>query len=411
MLKGKSIAFMILFFTFFSFQIIKAQSFDPENITSDEEFQNVNSMTLADIQTFLESRNGGLKDQNLWQQYHFSYPEYSYFYNYVLANGKLGRECSPSEIIYYSATDDQDPNYPFPNHVNPKVLIAMLQKEQSLIDDPSKTTQSILDKAAGYSLGDPKYKGFFNQVISMAFELTKDFNARQPGVQPPMQVNSVSGIVTITPQNRATAVLYEYNPSIEGNKNFWEIYCLYSAYTGDISSRMNSSMNGVSYFSQLDNRWSSDTMVSSSYTIGSSGCTMTCVAMVFNYYGVHAVQYTFNDYFTNDTNPKDLNWWLKNNGGYTSGNYLVWPVTENYSDVASKSVDYRVDLAQDWSGGINASDSQTLINEINNGHPVIVKVYTGLSTYPWHWVLIINISGSNFYINDPYWSDRTTLDY
>lgn len=166
----------------------------------------------------------------------------------------------------------------------------------------------------------------------------------------------------------------------------------------------------VPYFSQLDSRWSTDPMSSSSYLVKSWGCTMTCVAMAFNYYGINAVNYTYNDYFTNDVNPRDLNLYLSQNGGYNAGNYLVWSVATNYSNASSKGIQYMSGSSQDWQNGINARDSTTLVNEINSGYPGLVQVYTGYATYPWHWVLATGIEGSIIYINDPYWQDKTTLD-
>jgi hypothetical protein len=210
--------------------------FDRENIISDEEFRNLNSMTLSQVQSFLEIWDSQLKEENLYLYYNFSYPEYPYFYNYVLANGKLGRESSPAEIIYYSAWDPQAP----PNHVNPQVLLVTLQKEQSLIEGhfSSAELQNRLDAALGYACPDvggpdPKYRGYFNQVISAAYQMTQAFEARSPGVQPAMLIDGE----WIYPANRATAVLYEYTPHFPGNYNFWLLYNKYFARSvhGDVN--------------------------------------------------------------------------------------------------------------------------------------------------------------------------------
>jgi len=199
--------------------------FNRELIISDDDFRNLSSMTLADVQAFLEGRDGNLKDQNLWQNNPFSYEGYP-FYNYMLDNGKPGRESSPSEIIYYSARDSQAPA----NYVNPQVLIVTLQKEQSLIGRSyaGQELQDRLDVACGFGCPDgggydPKYVGFFNQVISTAYQLTQEFEALSPGVQPEIEIDGE----WITPQNRATAVLYKYTPHFHGNELFYNTWMSY----------------------------------------------------------------------------------------------------------------------------------------------------------------------------------------
>ncbi|MBD3341391.1 MAG: peptidoglycan DD-metalloendopeptidase family protein, partial [Candidatus Lokiarchaeota archaeon] len=223
----KVISFSILFLILFCSTMIIAQNFDPTYIISDEEFIKGNSMTLDQIQAFLESRNSGLKDKNLWQKFDFSYDIDSYFYDYKITKNKLARESSPAEIIYHASSKYKNPDYNSKNCINPRVLITMLQIAHSLIDEPNNIKQSALDYAVSYNQGDDKYKGFFNQIISLAFELTKSYNARNPGLQPPMQILSSDEVLTIQPQNRATAILFEFNPDIKDIlifKNIFESY-------------------------------------------------------------------------------------------------------------------------------------------------------------------------------------------
>jgi len=49
----------------------------------------------------------------------------------------------------------------------------------------------------------------------------------------------------------------------------------------------------VPYFSQRDDRWGSDPMVSDAYKMWRRGCAVTSTAMVLSYYGVHAVTWDF----------------------------------------------------------------------------------------------------------------------
>jgi len=182
-------------------------------------------MTREDIQYFLEGRDGVLSDQSLWESYAFSYSGYP-LYDYMLGNEKLGRESSPSEILYYSGRNSQNPA----NHVNPQVLIVTLQKERGLIDQSywGVELQERLDGACGYGCAEggeceEEYLGFFNQAMSAARQMTQDFEALSEGVQAPMEIEGE----WITPQNRATAVLYKYTPNFAGNELFYNLWVAY----------------------------------------------------------------------------------------------------------------------------------------------------------------------------------------
>lgn len=137
--------------------------------------------------------------------------------------------------------------------VNPKALIVLLQKEQSLVTD--EWPWSIQYRSAtGYGCPDTapcdaEYYGFFNQVYMAARQfkryaaLPNSYNfagGRTSFVQ--YNPNSGCGGTNITMQNQATAGLYNYTPyqpnaaalnnlygtgdgcSAYGNRNFWRIY-------------------------------------------------------------------------------------------------------------------------------------------------------------------------------------------
>jgi len=157
----------------------------------------------------------------------------------------------------------------------------------------------------------------------------------------------------------------------------------------------------VPYFNQCDDRWGNDTMGTPYCTLCSCGCAVTSVVMVLNYYGVHASDISFNDYYVNDTNPKDLNKWLKENKGYLD-DFIIWSSVEKYSDAEEMGIDFVEDELYNWPGGINVIDVDVVREEIESGHPVIVNVGG-------HWVVITGIEGDTYYINDPFWSDRKTL--
>ncbi|MCR4278706.1 MAG: hypothetical protein NUV81_02250 [bacterium] len=121
--------------------------------------------------------------------------------------------------------------------VNPKYLVVLLQKEQSLVENPSPTDREF-DWATGYgvcdscSKDDPdllELKGFANQLEWAAKQhrekyllqlLTGGLTIGGFGVN---LTKTVDGI-QITPGNKATAMLYSYTPHIQGNLNLWKIW-------------------------------------------------------------------------------------------------------------------------------------------------------------------------------------------
>lgn len=116
--------------------------------------------------------------------------------------------------------------------VNPKVILTMLQKEQSLVENTYTPSQYRLDWAMGYGMCDScnrntpgieKFIGFENQVYMAAKRLREYY-------ENPDQFNFVSGnMYSISGEdvmilNQSTAGLYNYTPHLHGNKNFWRIW-------------------------------------------------------------------------------------------------------------------------------------------------------------------------------------------
>ncbi|MBU1146513.1 hypothetical protein KKD80_03125 [Patescibacteria group bacterium] len=178
--------------------------FNPNYIISDQELTDHNSMSLAQVQKFLEDKGSSLAN-----------------YATIDTDG-LGR--TASEIIWRVAQSYE---------ISPKVLLVTLQKEQSLITTATPT-QKQLDWAAGYgicdscSMSDPslqKYKGFATQVdyaagwkrwfLDNAFSLSW---VKLPGI------TYLIDTYKITPNNLATAGFYTYTPHYHGNYNFWKLW-------------------------------------------------------------------------------------------------------------------------------------------------------------------------------------------
>lgn len=201
--KFKKIISLLVLSTFFLPHLVYAE-FNPNYIISDEELVDYNSMSLSQIQKFLENKGGALA----W-----------YF-----TTDTDGITRTAAEIIWRVAKTYK---------INPKVILVTLQKEQSLVTDPSPLPVQY-DWATGYgvcdgcSLSDPniqKYKGFANQVDSTAgWKRWFLENALVlTWLKKPGQTYLIDNY-QITPANLATASFYTYTPHYHGNYNFWKIW-------------------------------------------------------------------------------------------------------------------------------------------------------------------------------------------
>ncbi|HRH32108.1 MAG TPA: hypothetical protein PLK06_02160 [bacterium] len=188
------------------FPLKSALAFDPNFILSDEELQDSQAMDLNQIQAFLE--RGGLADLRL--------------------EDHTGRTRDAADIIWRTAQQ---------THINPKFLLVLLQKEQSLIEDEDPT-QKQLDWAAGYavcdhcSMNDPllsRWKGFGKQVNSAALQFIDGYlqdiytHGKTAGKYGPGVPVVIDG-ETVVPVNAATAAMYAYTPHLHGNQNFVAIW-------------------------------------------------------------------------------------------------------------------------------------------------------------------------------------------
>lgn len=219
--------------------------FDPNVIISDELLTKSDAMTLDDIETFLKSKPGKLMEYTPDQ----------------LGEGANGRNAA--QIIYDSTRGShtliaqrEGPIRTVQVAINPMVILAKLEKEQSLI---TTRNPDVLRKAMGYNCSDgaacpqnPYFAGFARQVeygaahMSEWYQLTKD-PKRGYAVNPIWKVGNVLSISSETNQggaipgpsayyarapyhipnvrigNAATSVLYTYTPWVyHGNYNFWK---------------------------------------------------------------------------------------------------------------------------------------------------------------------------------------------
>lgn len=190
-----------------------AAGFNPNYIISDEELIDADSFSLNSIQKFLEGKEGTLK-------------------NYEVADIDGKTRCA-AEIINNASQN---------NRINPQILLALLQKEQSLIENAAPS-QYNYDWATGFARcdscdpSDPvivRYKGFATQVHSAAerfkWYLEQYVNNANGWLKQPGQTYELlysyqtPPSYKITPLNQATACLYNYTPYYSGNYSFWDIW-------------------------------------------------------------------------------------------------------------------------------------------------------------------------------------------
>ncbi|HSX45775.1 MAG TPA: hypothetical protein VLG27_02090 [Candidatus Saccharimonadia bacterium] len=146
----------------------KANALAPSNYTSylidDQVFRDTTTMSAADIQNFLNSEGSalaGLSDvENCGSP---SGAHYSYYATYYAC----GQRASAAQIIYAAGQA---------YGINPRVILATLQKEESLITDPSPSASQI-NFAMGYGCPDSggcSFPGFFNQVDNGTWQFRTD---------------------------------------------------------------------------------------------------------------------------------------------------------------------------------------------------------------------------------------------
>lgn len=202
-----SIVFIIFLTTMIPSIVLAApQAPSPEHLLSDTDMTDVDAMTRAEIQTFLEK--GALA-------------------RYKTKDVK-GVTRSAADIIANAAKEFS---------LNPRVILVLLQKEQSLVES-TKTTQKQLDWAMGYAIcddcskSDPrlqKYRGFGKQVHYASERIREAYLSKLltngmttagygPGIE------SIIDGSALVPQNNATAALYTYTPHKQGNVNFMNIW-------------------------------------------------------------------------------------------------------------------------------------------------------------------------------------------
>lgn len=158
---------------------------------SDDEFVNVTTLTLDQIQAFLKAQGGFLKGR---------------------IKDVDGVEIDPAEELFNAAQTFQ---------INPQVLLTTLQKEQSAVTRPRRLLDTRLRLLMGF---DPEHrvvplreKSIREQIRDAAAQFRRDLDRLSRG-EPTAggwQVGvpkETLDLITVTPASKAAAVLYSYTP-------------------------------------------------------------------------------------------------------------------------------------------------------------------------------------------------------
>ncbi|MFE6236705.1 hypothetical protein [Cellulosimicrobium sp. NPDC057862] len=228
-----------------SAEAANASDFVPGRLVSDAVFYDYQSMTEAEIQSFLDARGSAcvagempcLKD---FRETTKTRPlEVGLCWQYTGASNE-----SAARIIRKVATACE---------INPRVLLVTLEKENSLVGRTRPTAKSY-QTAMGFGCPDTapcntEYYGFSNQVYRAARQfLVYRANATRYGYQAGrtntigFHPDATCGSSQVYIENQATAALYIYTPyqpnaaalanlygsgdrcSTYGNRNFWRIF-------------------------------------------------------------------------------------------------------------------------------------------------------------------------------------------
>jgi hypothetical protein len=188
-----------------------AVDFDPTEVLLDIELTDAGSMTVADVQDFLEHTPYG------WAS--------------VLASHQSNGRSAAQAIVDAAAT----------HGINPLVILTRTQLEQSLIGKKT-ATQTALDWAMGCGCPDNqpcnvKYKGFDKQIDCMASKFRwylddlAESGVTVAGWKVGQSKKTLDGF-WISPKNAATASIYTYTPWRSSAQNHRKIWALYTQHVG-----------------------------------------------------------------------------------------------------------------------------------------------------------------------------------
>lgn len=244
-----------------------ARDFNPGNIITDSLFFDGNALNAGQVQAFLNSQLSSCRSgYTCLKDYVQATPSRAAVSGRCAAYAGSGAESASSIIAKVGAACG----------VSQKVLLVMLEKEQSLVGDSWPSARQYRS-AMGYGCPDTadcdvNYYGFFNQVYAAALQF-------QNYAGNPTRWNHIAGRVNtvrynpnaacgssqVFIQNQATAGLYNYTPyqpnasalanlygsgdgcGAYGNRNFWRLYTDWFGSTTGPSNLLRTVDNGTVY--------------------------------------------------------------------------------------------------------------------------------------------------------------------
>jgi hypothetical protein len=185
--------------------------FDPALIMSDDTFFNFQAMNQTQVQQFFETENCTRHDSSPCLA-RYRQKTRSIAAAPGVCDAYSGRRSESASSIVWRVAQACG--------INPQVLIVLLQKEQSLVTQP---TASGYEKATGYACPDTadcdkRYLGFFNQVYRAAWQFRQytlhpaEWRYRIGRVAIQYNPNKSCGASVVDIANQATANLYNYTP-------------------------------------------------------------------------------------------------------------------------------------------------------------------------------------------------------
>ena len=230
-------------------EAVTGNQFNPGYIISDQYFYDANAMTVAQIQSFLNTKIGACSNSlclNVLSTPTVSKPARYSSTGVLICQPYTGAASESAATIIFKVQQACG--------ISAKVILVTLQKEQGLVTKKNPTA-ATLNRAMGYGCPDSangacdaEYNGFFNQVYSGSWQLKRYGTSPYVGNYQPgwenIQYHPVAacGTTAVFVQNFATAALYNYTPyqpdgaalanlgglggacSSYGNRNFWTYY-------------------------------------------------------------------------------------------------------------------------------------------------------------------------------------------
>ncbi|HOT29637.1 MAG TPA: LysM peptidoglycan-binding domain-containing protein [Candidatus Ozemobacteraceae bacterium] len=174
-------------------------TFQKDYVISDHTLTDTNTMTVAQIQSFLDAKGSCL--------------------------AKPYNGSTPAQMIYNAAKK---------YGINPQVLLTRLQCEQGLISKKT-ATQKELDWALGVGCYDSgnwnqNYKGFDKQIEGAAQTYRRHYDKAKAELAKGEKVSMTIDGESVTMKNAATYAFYKYCPHFQGNKLFFDVWRGYKKY-------------------------------------------------------------------------------------------------------------------------------------------------------------------------------------